>query len=97
MRANPFLNFHRAAEGASYPALLVVSAFCLALVVIPVALLGLTHAAGALVLAVLGLILAVAVLAGALAAALSDADGSEGRPVGEAAPPLPRAPGSAAR
>jgi hypothetical protein len=40
MRGNPFLDFQRAAEAAAYPALLIVSVVCLALVVTPVALLG---------------------------------------------------------
>ena len=44
MSRNPFLEFHRAAEAAGYPALLIVSMVCLALVVVPVALLGLIEA-----------------------------------------------------
>src|SRR5918995_5351667 len=50
MRGNPLLNFHRAAEAAGYPALLIVSAVCLGLVVAPVALLGLTEAGWGLAL-----------------------------------------------
>lgn len=72
MRGNPLLNFHRAAEAAGYPALLIVSALCLGLVVAPVALLGLTEAGWVLALALLSLIAAVAILAGAIDAALSD-------------------------
>lgn len=74
MRGNPFLNFHRRAEGAGYPALLIVSVVCLALVVTPVLLLGLTDAGWVLALALLNLIVAVGVLAGAVLAALSDVD-----------------------
>jgi hypothetical protein len=81
MRGNPFLDFHRAAEAAGYPALLIVSVFSLGLVVVPVALLGLTRAVWVLALALLSLIAAVAILAGALDAALSDYDGpAAGRP-----------------
>ena len=39
MRRNPFLTFQLTAERAGFPALLIVSAACLALVVVPVALL----------------------------------------------------------
>jgi hypothetical protein len=74
MRGNPFLNFHRTAEAAGYPALLIVSVVCLALVVTPVLLLGLTDAGWVLALALLNLIVAIAVLAGAVLAALSDVD-----------------------
>jgi hypothetical protein len=74
MRGNPFLSFHRAAEAAGCPVLLLVSAFCLALVVAPVALLGVTEAGWALALAVLSLVVALAVLAGAVDAALSDGE-----------------------
>jgi len=69
-----FLSFHRAAEAAGYPALLIVSAACLALVVAPVALLGATQSGWALALALLSLIVALAALAGAVDAALSDGD-----------------------
>jgi hypothetical protein len=79
MRGNPFFNFQRAAEDAGYPALLIVSALCLGLVVAPIALLGLTQAIWVLGLALLSLIAAVAVLAGAMDAAFSD----YGEPVGE--------------
>jgi hypothetical protein len=74
MRRNPFLSFHRSAEAAGYPALFIVSMVSLALVVAPVALLGVTQAGWALALALLGLIVAVAVLAGAIGAALADRD-----------------------
>jgi hypothetical protein len=74
MRGNPLLNFHRAAEAAGYPALLIVSLVCLGLVVAPVALLGLTGAGWVFALALLSLIAAVAILAGAIDAAMSDYD-----------------------
>lgn len=98
MRGSPFLNFHRTAEAAGYPALLIVSVVCLALVVVPVALLGLTDAGWVLAVALLNLIVAIAVLAGAVLAALSDVDESAtGRPGKAAASderdpivPLPR-------
>ena len=101
MRGNPFLNFHRKAEAAGYPALLIVSVVCLALVITPVLLLGLTDAGWVLALALLNLIVAIGVLAGAVLAALSDYDesaaGAGSRGVGasdERAPivPLPRRP-----
>lgn len=74
MPRNPFLYFHRAAEAAAYPALLIVSMVCLALVVVPVMLLGLTRAGWVLALAVLSMIAAVAILVGEIEAALSDSD-----------------------
>jgi hypothetical protein len=101
MRGNPFLRFHRTAEAAGYPALLIISVVCLALVVTPVLLLGLTDAGWVLGLALLNLIVAIAVLAGAVLAALSDYDesaaGAAGRDVAasdERDPivPLPRRP-----
>ena len=88
MRRNPFLDFHRAAEAAGYPALLIVSVVSLALVVTPVALLGLTQAGWVLALALLSLIAAVAILAGAIDAAMSAADEpAGGRTGGGAAAP----------
>ena len=86
MRDNPFLNFHRTAEAAGYPALLIASVVCLALVVVPVALLGLTRAGWVLALALLSLILALAILAGAVDAAMSDYDETRQPPDGESAP-----------
>jgi hypothetical protein len=79
MRGNPILNSLRTADAAGYPALLIVSAICLGLVVAPVALLGLTDAAWVLGLAVLYLIVALAVLIGAVGAALSDGDESDAK------------------
>jgi hypothetical protein len=72
MRGNPLRNFHRAAEAAGYPALLIVSMLCLGLVVAPVALLGLTEAGWVFALALLSVIAALAILAGAIDAAMSD-------------------------
>jgi hypothetical protein len=80
MRGNPFLSFHRTAEAAGYPALLIVSVVCLALVVTPLLLLGLTDAGWILGLALLHLIVAIGVLAGAVLAALSDVDERTARP-----------------
>jgi hypothetical protein len=82
MRGNPFLNFHRTAEAAGYPALLIVSVVCLALVVTPVLLLGLTDAGWVLALALLNLIVAIGVLAGEVLAALSDYDEPAAGPPG---------------
>lgn len=80
MRDNPFLNFHRSAEAAGYPALLIVSMVSLTMVVVPVALLGLTRAGWVLAVALLSLVAAVAVLAGAVAAAFADGDEPAARP-----------------
>jgi hypothetical protein len=74
MRGNPILNSLRTAEAAGYPALLIVSAVCLGLVVGPVALLGLTDAGWVLGLALLYLVVAVVVLSVAVGAALSEGD-----------------------
>jgi hypothetical protein len=72
MRRNPFLDFQVTAERAGYPALLIVSVLCLALVVIPFSLLALTEAVWVLVIALLSLIGAVAILGAAIAAAFAD-------------------------
>jgi hypothetical protein len=82
MRGNPVLNSLRTAEAAGYPALLIVSAVCLGLVVGAVALLGLTDAGWVLGLALLYLVIAIVVLSVAVGAALSeggepDAEGQE--------------------
>jgi hypothetical protein len=98
MRGNPLLNFHRAAEAAGYPALLIVSAVCLGLVVAPVALLGLTEADWGLALALLSLIAALAILAGAIDAAMSDYSEPAARRTGAgAAAPHEREPVAALR
>ena len=74
MRSDPFLDFHRTAEAAGYPAMLVVSIVALAVVVFPVMLLALTRGVWALVLAVLSIFAALGLLAGAFGAAVADAD-----------------------
>ena len=74
MRSNPLLRFHRAAEAASYPALLIVSMVALTIVVTGVMLLGMVGGAAALALAIVSLFAAVALVWGAIEAALSDAD-----------------------
>ena len=74
MQSDPFLDFHRTAEAAGYPAMLIVSVFALALVVAPVMLLALTRAVWVLVIAVLSIFAALALLAGAFGAAVADAD-----------------------
>jgi hypothetical protein len=87
MRGTPFLKFHRAAEAAGYPALLIVSAVCLGLVVVPVGLLGLTRAGWVLAEALLCLIAAVIILTAAIDAALSDVDEPAEGPAGREAEP----------
>ena len=72
MRRNPFLDFQLTAERAGFPALLIVSAVCLALVVVPVALLALTHAPWVLALALLSLAGAIAGLTAGISAAFAD-------------------------
>ena len=72
MRRHPFLDFQLTAERAGYPALLIVTLFCLTLVVVPVALLALTRAVWVLVLALLSLSGAVAILTAGIGAAFAD-------------------------
>jgi hypothetical protein len=72
MRRNPFLDFQLTAERAGYPALLIVILLCLALVVVPVALLALTQAVWVLVMALLSLFGAVAILTAGIGAAFAD-------------------------
>ena len=74
MHRNPFSSFHRSAEAAGYPALLIVAMVSLALVVTPVALLALTRAVWVLGIALLSIVLALAILAGAIDAAFGAAD-----------------------
>ena len=96
MRENGFLRFHRAAEAAGYPALLLVSMVSLTTVVVPVLLLALLQAAWTFVMAVLGLVAACAILAGAIWAAFRDdadagrAGGHPSSPTLESPVPLPR-------
>ena len=47
MRRDPFLDFHRTAESAGYPAMLIVSMVALAVVVAPLVLLALRRGAAA--------------------------------------------------
>ena len=63
MRRTPFLNSHRAAEAAGFPAPPIISSLCLGLVVASVAVLGETRAGWAFALALLTPIVRVAVLA----------------------------------
>jgi hypothetical protein len=79
MRNDPFLDFHRSAEAAGYPAMLIVSVVALSVVVLPVMLLALTRGVWALVLAVLSIFVALGLLAGAFEAAVADADDSPAR------------------
>ncbi len=72
MRDKPFLDFHRRAEAAGYPALLIVSLVCLTLVVAQVMLLALTRAEWVLVTALGTLVLAIAILSAAVLAAFAD-------------------------
>jgi hypothetical protein len=74
MQSDPFLDFHRTAESAGYPAMLIVSVFALGLVVAPVALLTLTRAVRVLVIAVLSIFAALGLLAGEFWATLADGD-----------------------
>jgi hypothetical protein len=72
MWRKPFLDFQVRAERAGYPALLLVSLLCLAIVVVPFLLLALVEATWMLVVAGLSIALAVAILSGGIAAALAD-------------------------
>jgi hypothetical protein len=72
MRRHPFLDFQLTAERAGFPALLIVSAVCLALVVVPVALLALIQAPWVLALALLSLVGAIAGLTAGVGAAFAD-------------------------
>jgi membrane protein implicated in regulation of membrane protease activity len=74
MRPNPFIRINRAAETAGYPALLVVTVVCLAIVVAGVALLALVETPWAFAMAILSLIAAVAILSAAMMATLFDAE-----------------------
>jgi hypothetical protein len=80
MRSDPFLDFHRTAESAGYPAMLIMSMFALGLVVAPVMLLALTRAVWVLLIAVGSIFVALALLAGAFGAAVADGDAPAPRP-----------------
>jgi hypothetical protein len=77
MWRRPFLDFQVRAERAGYPALLLVSLLCLAIVVVPFLLLALIEATWVLVLALLSIAAAVATLSGGIAAALADQEESD--------------------
>jgi nucleotide-binding universal stress UspA family protein len=74
MRPHPFLRFHQGGEDAGYPALLLVSLVCLAMVVAGIVLVAITGTAWAFAWALLNLLGAIAILAAAILAALSDSD-----------------------
>ena len=84
MRRDHFLDFHRAAESAGYPAMLIVSVVSLGAVVAPLVLLALTGAGWLLGVTLLGLIAALALLAGEFNAAVSDGDEPPTRRTGAA-------------
>jgi len=82
MRPNPFLRFHRVAEAADYPALLIVSLVALTVVLAGLLLLAMVGGAAAFAFSMLTLGIGVALEAGAILAALSDdEDPPAGRPV----------------
>lgn len=65
MRRNPFIDFNRHAEALGYPALLLVSLYCLALVVGAIGLLAVWSSAWTFALAVLSIPTACVILAAA--------------------------------
>jgi hypothetical protein len=73
-RRNPFARFSEAAQAAAYPALLIVSVACLAMVVGAIMLLAVMQAAWALALALLSVIAAVGILAEAFDAVFYDTE-----------------------
>lgn len=95
MRSNRFIRFQRAADGAGYPTLLLVAAVCLALVVAPVALLALWPGAVALAFALIGLVVALAILSMAMAAIFADTERPNLRPADRATAGQPEAAVSA--
>jgi hypothetical protein len=86
MQSDPFLDFHRTAEAAGYPAMLIVSVVALGLVVAPVALLALTQAVWVLVIAVLSIFAALGLLAGAFEAAVAETGDPAPPPQGTTSP-----------
>ena len=72
MWRNAFLRFHRAAEAAGYPAMLVVAMVSLGMVVAAIALLGMVGGVPAFSFAILSLVAALALLSGEIEAALSE-------------------------
>jgi hypothetical protein len=77
MRRNPFLRFHLAAEAAAYPALLLVTLWCLLMVVGAVGLLALVPTVWSLLLTMVMLIAAVGIMGGEIGAAFSDTGESD--------------------
>jgi hypothetical protein len=69
-----FLRFHRAAEAAGYPALLVVTVVALAIIVSAIALLAIMESAWALGLALTSLTASIALVAGGIDAMFSDVE-----------------------
>jgi hypothetical protein len=74
MHRNPFINFNRHAEALGYPALLVVSLFCLTLVVGAVGSLAVWGSGWTFALAVLSIPVACVILAAATIASLNEGD-----------------------
>jgi hypothetical protein len=74
MYRNPFINFNRHAEALGYPALLLVSLFCLTLVVGAVGSLAVWASAWTFALAVLSIPVACVILAAATIASLNETD-----------------------
>jgi len=76
----PLLGFHRAAEAAGYPALLIVSAVALGMMVAAIVLLAVVQAAWVFVTAILTLIGSLGLLAAAVEAAFADGGESVAAP-----------------
>ena len=72
LRPNPFLRFHRAAEAAAFPALLIVSLTALLVVLSGLLLLATVGGTAAFAVAMLTFGAGVALEAGGVLAALSD-------------------------
>jgi hypothetical protein len=82
MLRKDFLRFHRAAESAAYPALLVVVMVALTVIVSAIALVGIMKSVWALALALTCLGASIALVAGGIDAMLSDVE----EPAAERAP-----------
>ena len=74
MLRRDFLRFHRAAEAAGYPALLVVTVVALAIIVSALFFVGMTRSVWALGLTLTWLIASIALVAGEIDAMLSDVE-----------------------
>jgi threonine/homoserine/homoserine lactone efflux protein len=77
MSRNPLTRFQRAAEAAGYPALLLVTMACLAIMVNAVVLLALMQSGWAFAVSMLSLIAALALLWAGIEASFSDADDAD--------------------